>query len=99
MLWSEFTVKYVLDAVRALFETEASSFEVRGKVYWDYANRIDEANALRAWGFSKVDNWYKSDRGRVTANYPFISAELWQRTHKISIGDYEVVWRFEPRRR
>ena len=67
-----------------------SAIEVKEKVYWDYNERIDAANRLRAWGFSKVNSWYKNEKGRVTQNYPFTSAELWQRSHEIAITDYEL---------
>ncbi|MCG7522440.1 NAD(P)/FAD-dependent oxidoreductase [Ruegeria sp. Ofav3-42] len=89
-LWSEFTVKYILDAARTLLESEARSIEVKEKVYWNYNERIDAANRLRAWGFSKVNSWYKNEKGRVTQNYPFTSAELWQRSHEVSLTDYEI---------
>lgn len=88
IMWTEFTVKYVLDAVRKLLETGARSMDVKPEVYDRFTHRIDEANRLRAWGFSKVNSWYKNSRGRATQNYPFSSAELWQRTHEVAYTDY-----------
>lgn len=88
IMWTEFTVKYVLDAVRKLLETGAPAMDVKREVYDEFTKRIDDANRLRAWGFSKVNSWYKNSKGRATQNYPFSSAELWQRTHEVAYSDY-----------
>jgi len=63
---------------------------VKREVYDDYSARIDEANALRTWGFSSCTSWYKNAKGRVTQNFPFSSYEIWWRTHELNLADYEV---------
>ena len=90
VLWSEFAVTYVLDAVRLLLSSGACALDVTEEAYTRYSERVDEANAHRAWGFSKVNSWYKNSKGRVAQNYPFSSAELWQRTSKVALADYHV---------
>lgn len=89
IMWTEFTVKYVLDAVRTLLGTGARAMDVKHAVYEQFTQRVDEANRLRAWGFSKVNSWYKNSKGRATQNFPFSSAELWQRTHEVAYADYD----------
>jgi 4-hydroxyacetophenone monooxygenase len=90
IMWSEFSVKYLLDALRQLLSSGATAMDVKDETYWSYSRRMDEASLLRAWGFSKVSSWYKNSKGRATQNYPFSSAELWQRTHEVDLSDYEL---------
>lgn len=85
---SECAANYVLDGVRLLLERNLKSLDVKPEVYAGYNARLDEANARRAWGFSKVSSWYKNAKGRVTQNWPFTALELWRRTRSIEPQDY-----------
>ncbi|CAN5260143.1 NAD(P)/FAD-dependent oxidoreductase [soil metagenome] len=91
ILFSELSVKYILEAVRKLLVNEHSAFEVRQDIFDDYNNRVDETNATRAWGFSDVSSWYKNSKGRVTQNYPFSIFEYWQRTSQVDDSAFD--WR------
>lgn len=90
IMFSEMTAKYIVDAVRLLLEGGYASMEVRDNVFNDYNQRLDAANRLRAWGFSKVRSWYKNTRGRVAQNFPFSAAEFWLRTHEVRVPDYHL---------
>jgi len=90
ILWTEFSVKYVLSAIRQMIEGGCRALSVKQDVYDTYAARVDEANALRTWGFSACTSWYKNAKGRVTQNFPFSSYEIWWRTHELSLADYEL---------
>ena len=79
-MFSELTAKYIVDALRILLEKGERPMAVRADVFDDYNLRVDEANRARAWGFSKVNSWYKDARWRVGQNYPFTAAEYYQRT-------------------
>jgi hypothetical protein len=39
-----------------------------------------EANALRAWGWSNVNSWYKNANGRSPIMWPLSTAEFWAGT-------------------
>lgn len=78
-LWSEFSLTYLMNALEKMLAQDLQAVDVKESVYHDYCKRIDDANLLRAWGFSKVNSWYKNAKGRVTQNYPFSTAELWSR--------------------
>ncbi len=86
---SECAANYVLEGVRSLLQGKARSLRVKPEVYAGYNERLDEANAMRAWGFSKVSSWYKNAKGRVTQNWPFSALELWRRTRHLDVNDYE----------
>ncbi|WP_273452322.1 flavin-containing monooxygenase [Nevskia ramosa] len=85
---SECAANYVVDAVRAMLEGDLDAIDVKADVYDQYNVRLDQANALRAWGFSAVNSWYKNAKGRVTQNWPFTGLELWRRTRQINLNDY-----------
>ena len=88
VMFSELTAKYILDALRLLLEKDERTMDVRPDVFEDYNQRIDDANRARAWGFSKVNSWYKDARGRVGQNYPFTAAEYYQRTDSVVKADF-----------
>ena len=58
------------------------------EVHDAYNERIDAANLQRTWGASKVNSWYKNEKGRVTQNWPFNLVEYWQQTRKPDPTDY-----------
>jgi 4-hydroxyacetophenone monooxygenase len=62
--------------------------DVKPEVLHRFTERVDEANLLRAWGFSTVNSWYKNSKGRATQNFPFSTSELWQRTREVTLSDY-----------
>lgn len=90
ILWSEFSVKYVLDAIHQMVTKGFRAMSVKQEVHDAYSRRIDEANALRSWGYSKCTSWYKNEKGRVTQNFPFSSYEFWHRTHEVNMTDYHL---------
>jgi len=92
ILWSEFSVKYVIDAVHKMMTNGYRSIAVRQDVYQAYSDRVDEANALRTWGFSNASSWYKNAKGRATQNFPFSSYEFWWRTHEVDLADFELTY-------
>ncbi len=88
IFFSECEVQYVLGCIRLLLEDGHRALDVRPDVHDAYNERIDAANLLRTWGVSKVNSWYKNDKGRVTQNWPFNLIEYWQQTRKPNPADY-----------
>ncbi|GLE52193.1 hypothetical protein [Mycobacterium montefiorense] len=85
---SECAVRFVVDAVRLLLESDSSSLEVRESALAAYQHRVDEASGRRAWGFSTVRSWYKNSAGRSTQNWPLTTFEYWQRARHIDTSDF-----------
>jgi 4-hydroxyacetophenone monooxygenase len=79
----------VLNAVGKLLAGPHDSLEVREEVHQDMADRIDQANAARAWGWSDVRSWYKNRAGRVTQAWPFSTVDFWRRTSRLADEDYD----------
>ncbi len=88
ILFSELTAKYIVDATRLLLEGGQRALEVRPEVFETFNERVDEANRLRAWGYSKVNSWYKNSKGRVAQNFPFDAVEFWKRTDHVVPAEY-----------
>src|SRR5690606_18909148 len=69
--FSECGTTYLLEALRALQETNARSLEVRGGVHDHYNAWVDEGNLLRPWGFSTTTSWLRNAHGRSAQNWPY----------------------------
>ena len=69
--YSECQVRYIMQAVRELIETDSDAVEVRQQPYQDYQVKVDSALARMAWAHPGVNNWYKNAAGRVTQNSPW----------------------------
>jgi 4-hydroxyacetophenone monooxygenase len=89
IFFSECEVQYVMGCLRLLVEEGRPAMDVKPAVHDAYNERIDEANRHRTWGVSKVNSWYKNEKGRVTQNWPFNLIEYWQQTRKPNPADYE----------
>jgi 4-hydroxyacetophenone monooxygenase len=88
--FSECEVHYVMECVRLMLSTGAASLDPLMEVHDAYNERIDAANKLRTWGFSKVSSWYKNDVGRVAQNWPFNVLEYWEQTRTPNPADYAI---------
>jgi 4-hydroxyacetophenone monooxygenase len=86
--FSECEVHYVVECLRLLLADGAHSLDPLPAVHDAYNARIDEANRLRAWGFSSVSSWYKNEHGRSAQNWPFAVIEFWEQTRAPDPADY-----------
>jgi 4-hydroxyacetophenone monooxygenase len=88
--YSECEVHYLLQCIRFMLENDVASIDVRSDVHDAYNEKIDAANRLRTWGFSKVRSWYKNAHGRTAQNWPFNVLEYWEQTRELNPDDYEI---------
>ncbi len=86
--YSECEVHYAVECIRLLLESGSGSLDCRVDVHDAYNERIDAANALRTWGFSKVRSWYKNSTGRTAQNWPFSVLEFYEQTRHPDPDDY-----------
>ncbi|TXS94121.1 NAD(P)/FAD-dependent oxidoreductase [Parahaliea maris] len=85
---AESQVNYILRSIRLLLEQGHRAMEVKQEVHDAYNNKVDRINAGTAWGWEGVNNWYKNEAGRVTANLPFRIIDYWQMTKQPDPADY-----------
>lgn len=86
----ESQVTYILRCIELLLREGKHTVECRQDVHDAYNERVDEVNAGTAWGAPQVDNWYKNDAGRVTANLPFRIIDYWKMTHRLHPEDFVI---------
>ena len=88
VMFAECAVHYLLECVRTLMRDRYTAMECRQDALDEYQSVVDTANALMAWGRPGVDNWYKSNSGRVSQNWPLSTLEYWKRTRAPDPGHY-----------
>jgi 4-hydroxyacetophenone monooxygenase len=86
--YSECEVHYLVECVRLLLADRLAALDVRPDVHDAYNERIDAANRLRTWGYSKVRSWYKNATGRTAQNWPFSVLEFWELTRSPNPDDF-----------
>jgi 4-hydroxyacetophenone monooxygenase len=89
IFFTECEVDYVVASIRKLLEGDHRAMNCRQEVHDAYNERIDAANARRAWGASTVNSWYKNQSGRVSQNWPFNLLDFWKQTRTPAPDDYE----------
>jgi len=88
--FSECAVTYLIDTIRFLLESGHRAVDIRRDIHDDYNAWVDQGNTQRAWGFSKVSNWFINEKGRTAQNWPFSALEYWQRTHQFDPAEYKL---------
>jgi len=96
ILFAECSVGYAIECLKLAALRDAAAIEVRQDVYDDYNRRVDEANAMMAWGVPQVSSWYKNDQGRVSQNWPFPTIAYWEATRAPQPEDFVCAARAAP---
>jgi 4-hydroxyacetophenone monooxygenase len=96
ILFAECSVGYAIECLKLAALRDAAAIEVRQDVYDDYNRRVDEANAMMAWGVPQVSSWYKNDQGRVSQNWPFPTIAYWEATRAPRPEDFVCAARAAP---
>ncbi|MFE4503535.1 flavin-containing monooxygenase [Rhodococcus sp. NPDC056743] len=91
VFFMECQAAYLVDSIKFLIENKHSAINLRPEVYADYRRDIDEANRLRAWGWSGVSSWYKDASGRSPIMWPLTTKEYWEGTREMRPEHYSVV--------
>jgi len=86
--FSECQARYITESVRMLLERGVHAMDCREDVHDAYNERIDAANALRAWGVADVHTWYRNAAGRIAQNWPFNLYDFWDQTREVNPDDY-----------
>lgn len=89
--FSECEVQYIMGCLKMLLEKGYKAMDCKKDVHDAYNERIDKGNLQRVWGVSKVNSWYKNEKGRVAQNWPFNLIEYWQQTREPNPADYHLV--------
>ena len=88
VLFSEIEIEYILRCLAALGERGARSMECSAEAAQAYNARVDAAARLMAYGVDGVSNWYKSETGRVTQNWPLSTVDFWRQMQQVRAEDF-----------
>jgi 4-hydroxyacetophenone monooxygenase len=88
IFFSECEIRYIMGCIEMLLKTRHAAMEPKKDVHDAFNAKIDEGNALMAWGAPQVSSWYKNEKGRVTQNWPFPLVDYWQATRAPNPADY-----------
>ncbi|MDT2007978.1 NAD(P)/FAD-dependent oxidoreductase [Rhodococcus opacus] len=79
---------YLVHSIKLLLETRRSAMNLRPEIYAKYQHDMDDANRLRAWGWSGVSSWYKDANGRSPIMWPFTTQDYWEGTREVRPEHY-----------
>lgn len=80
VFFSECSVRYIVGALDLLQARGAAVLEPTREAHDAYNAAVDAENVQMAWGLPGVTNWYKSETGRVSQNWPFPLVDYWRLT-------------------
>ena len=82
----EMEADYAVRAIGLLADGRAERLEVRREAHEEFVREMDERLAESVW--VSCSNWYVTDEGRVTNNWPGSQREYRRRTQRIAVEDY-----------
>jgi 4-hydroxyacetophenone monooxygenase len=88
IFFSECSVDYIVQCLDMLENRNAATMEPKQDVHDTYNASVDAENSRMAWGMEGVTNWYKSDSGRVSQNWPFPLVDYWMCTRQPNPDDF-----------
>lgn len=87
---TEFQVRYLMQALAHLIDSNSGAVNVREDVFWKYNNELDEALAKSIWAHRGTTNWYRNSAGRVVVSSPWKYLDYWERTREFDQNDFET---------
>lgn len=85
---TECQVRYIMQCLRELIETGASSMECRTEPFEAFNQLLDATHQKMVWAHRGVGNWYKNKNGRVVTNSPFRLVDYRDMTVRLDRNDY-----------
>jgi 4-hydroxyacetophenone monooxygenase len=85
---TECQVRYIMQALRELLESDARTIECRQEVHDRYNEEVDRLHGNMVWTHKSVSNWYRNPQGRVFAVSPWRLVEYWAMTSAFDRQDY-----------
>ncbi|WP_181780002.1 flavin-containing monooxygenase [Pseudonocardia pini] len=85
---TELEVRYIMNALRRMFEQGLAATEVREDTFWEYNDRLDEALSRAIWSHTKATTYYRNDKGRVVVSSPWKYLDYHAWTKEYDPADY-----------
>jgi 4-hydroxyacetophenone monooxygenase len=88
---TEFQVRYVMQAIRSLLESQAAAIDVDRDTFLRYNAELDEALSHCIWSHPGMTTYYRNEFGRVVVSSPWKYVDYWRRTRHFDPADYHQV--------
>lgn len=85
---TEFQVRYVMQAIRYLLESDTPAVEVDREVFLRYNDELDEALSQCIWSHKGMTTYYRNGAGRIVVSSPWKYVDYWNRIKEFDIEDY-----------
>jgi cation diffusion facilitator CzcD-associated flavoprotein CzcO len=85
----ECQIAYVLDAIRELGRAGARYVDLRPEIQRAFNAEIQRRLENTVWQ-AGCSNWYRTESGRITNNWPGLTLEYRRRTRRMDLNDYRV---------
>jgi len=95
ILYLEAQARYVRQAIQALASRGAAAIDVRPEVEARSTGEVQEHFQGTAW--TRCDSWYRTENGRIVANWPGTMKEYLVETERLDPDEYEFLPRAPAR--
>ncbi len=86
----ELVVVYALQCMERLILEDKKSIEPTASAYWEFAKRIDEANAGKVWSDPRVHSYYWTQHGRSATMCPLYGTDIWRTLRHPDFDELEI---------
>ncbi|BBX00069.1 monooxygenase [Mycolicibacterium moriokaense] len=88
---TEFQVRYVMQALRSLFESGSTAIDVDRDTFLRYNQELDEALSQSIWSHPGMTTYYRNEFGRIVVSSPWKYVDYWERTREFDPSQYHQV--------
>jgi cation diffusion facilitator CzcD-associated flavoprotein CzcO len=85
----ESQIHYVVDSIRTLRQGGIRYIDIRPDVQREFNAELQRRLAGSVWQ-AGCSNWYRTESGKITNNWPGLTLEYRRRTRRLELGDYRV---------
>ena len=87
----ECQIRYIMECLKTLMQSESDSLECKPDVYADYQRRFRELHAKLIWEHDSIKtSFYQNAEGKVTLLWPWRILDMWRWTKEVNADDYQL---------
>ncbi|QFU77415.1 NAD(P)/FAD-dependent oxidoreductase [Halioglobus maricola] len=86
----ECQVRYTLECIKLLLQSDSAAIECREEVHSDYQQRFRDLHAKLIWEHPGVNSFYSNAEGKVTLLWPWKIIDMWRWTRAANSDDYQL---------
>ncbi|MEM9255419.1 MAG: NAD(P)-binding domain-containing protein [Pseudomonadota bacterium] len=85
----ECQIRYIMECIKALLQSESNTLECRGEVHDAYYERFRDLHARLIWEHESIKtSFYQNANGKVTLLWPWKIIDMWRWTKEVNPQDY-----------